>query len=567
MRWTSLFSPTLRDAPGDAEADSHKLLVRGGYIRQLHSGHYILLPLAHRVRKKIIAIIQEEMDSIGGQQVQMPTLQPASTWQKSGRWESMGEIMFRLEDRHGAEAALGVTAEEIFAIVGSEITSYKQLPQMWYQIHTKYRDEARPKSGLLRVREFTMKDAYSFDLDEQGLDASFTLQHEAYSRIFDRMDLQAIPVEASSGNMGGSDSVEFMVRADSGEDQTVICAGCGYGANIEKAVSYLEPLADEDGPEQPEKFATPGIRTIAELASSGHLAHNQIKTMVYVIDGQITLALLRGDHQLNEQKLADATGATLIRQARSEETLGFLGAEPGSLGAVGVSGCPIYADNALKDRTNMVTGANENDYHFSGVSMERDITVDEWVDLREVQSGDLCLTCMEPLDIVPTIESGHIFKLGTKYAETFGVNVLDENGKSRTVVMGSYGIGVERAMATIVETHFDDKGIVWPLAVAPFEVIVTIVQPKDEENVRIGEQIYDSLLNLGIEVLLDDRDARPGVKFADAELIGVPYRVTIGPKGIGDGVVEFAPRTSGEATLIPIEETPSYIAEIIQSAK
>ncbi len=567
MRWTSLFSPTLRDAPGDAEAESHKLLVRGGYIRQLHSGHYILLPLAHRVRKKIIAIIEEEMDSIGGQQVQMPTLQPASTWQKSGRWESMGEIMFRLEDRHGAEAALGVTAEEIFAIVGSEITSYKQLPQMWYQIHTKYRDEARPKSGLLRVREFTMKDAYSFDLDEQGLDASFTLQHEAYSRIFDRMDLQAIPVEASSGNMGGSDSVEFMVRADSGEDKTVICAGCGYGANIEKAVSYLEPLADEDGPEQPEKFATPGIRTIAELASSGHLAHNQIKTMVYVIDGQITLALLRGDHQLNEQKLADATGATLIRQARNEETLGFLGAEPGSLGAVGVSGCPIYADNALKDRTNMVTGANENDYHFSGVSMERDITVDEWVDLREVQSGDLCLTCMEPLDIVPTIESGHIFKLGTKYAETFGVNVLDENGKSRTVVMGSYGIGVERAMATIVETHFDDKGIVWPLAVAPFEVIVTIVQPKDEENVRIGEQIYDSLLNLGIEVLLDDRDARPGVKFADAELIGVPYRVTIGPKGIADGVVEFAPRTSGEATLIPIEETPSYIAEIIQSAK
>ena len=567
MRWTFLFSPTLRDAPGDAEAESHKLLVRGGYIRQLHSGHYILLPLAHRVRKKIIAIIEEEMDSIGGQQVQMPTLQPASTWQKSGRWESMGEIMFRLEDRHGAEAALGVTAEEIFAIVGSEITSYKQLPQMWYQIHTKYRDEARPKSGLLRVREFTMKDAYSFDLDEQGLDVSFTLQHEAYSRIFNRMDLEAIPVEASSGNMGGSDSVEFMVRADSGEDKTVICAGCGYGANIEKAVSYLEPVTDKDGPGEPEKFATPGIRTIAELANSGHLAHNQIKTMVYVIDGQITLALLRGDHQLNEQKLADATGATLIRQARSEETLGFLGAEPGSLGAVSVSGCPIYADPALKDRTNMVTGANENDYHFSGVSMERDITVDEWVDLREVQSGDLCLTCMEPLDIVPTIESGHIFKLGTKYAETFGVNVLDENGKSRTVVMGSYGIGVERAMATIVETHFDDKGIVWPLAVAPFEVIVTIVQPKDEENVRIGEQIYDSLLNLGIEVLLDDRDARPGVKFADAELIGVPYRVTIGPKGIADGVVEFAPRSSGEATLIPIEETPSYIAEIIQSAK
>ncbi|MED5265692.1 MAG: proline--tRNA ligase, partial [Actinomycetota bacterium] len=521
----------------------------------------------HRVRKKIIAIIEEEMDSIGGQQVQMPTLQPASTWQKSGRWESMGEIMFRLEDRHGAEAALGVTAEEIFAIVGSEITSYKQLPQMWYQIHTKYRDEARPKSGLLRVREFTMKDAYSFDLDEQGLDASFNLQHEAYSRIFKRMDLEAIPVEASSGNMGGSDSIEFMVRADSGEDKTVICSGCGYGANIEKAISYLDEVSDDGGPEKPEKFATPGIRTIAELADSGHSSINQIKTMVYVIDGQITLALVRGDHQLNEQKLADATGAVLIRQARSEETLDFLGAEPGSLGAVGVSGCPIYADSALMGRTNMVTGANENDYHFSGVSVERDLNVDEWVDLREVQSGDLCSACKEPLEIVPTIESGHIFKLGTKYAETFGVSVLDENGKSRTVVMGSYGIGVERAMATIVETHFDDKGIIWPLAVAPFEVVVTIVQPKDEENVRIGEHIYESLLNLGVEVLLDDRDARPGVKFADAELIGIPYRVTVGPKGIADGVIEFAPRASGEATLVPIEETPSYITEIIKSAE
>ena len=567
MRWTSLFSPTLRDAPGDAEAESHKLLVRGGYIRQLHSGHYILLPLAHRVRKKIIAIIEEEMDNIGGQQVQMPTLQPASSWQRSGRWESMGEIMFRLEDRHGAEVALGVTAEEIFAIVGSEITSYKQLPQMWYQIHTKYRDEARPKSGLLRVREFTMKDAYSFDLDEEGLDTSFKLQHEAYTRIFNRMDLEAIPVEASSGNMGGSDSVEFMVRADSGEDETVICTSCGYGANIEKALSYLEPVNAEKGADKPEKFATPGIRTIADLAESGHPASNQIKTMVYVIDGQITLALVRGDHQLNEQKLADATGAVLLRQARSEETLDFLGAEPGSLGAVGVSDCPIFVDSALKGRSDMVTGANENDYHFSGVTVERDIEVGEWADLREVQNGDLCSTCKEPLDIVPTIESGHIFKLGTKYAETFGVSVLDENGKNRTVVMGSYGIGVERALATIVETHFDEKGIIWPLAVAPFQVIITIVQPKNEENVRIGEEIYASLLNLGVEALLDDRDARPGVKFADAELIGIPYRVTVGPKGIADGVVEFVPRNSGEATLVPIGETPAHIAEIIESAK
>ena len=566
MRWTSLFSPTLRDAPGDAEAESHKLLVRGGYIRQLHSGHYILLPLAYRVRQKIISIIEEEMDGIGGQQVQMPTLQPAATWQKSGRWESMGEIMFRLEDRHGAEVALGVTAEEIFAIVGTEVTSYKQLPQMWYQIHTKYRDEARPKSGLLRVREFTMKDAYSFDLDEQGLDTAFKLQHDAYTRIFQRMDLAAIPVEASSGNMGGSDSVEFMVQADAGEDETVICEGCGYAANIEKAVSHLAPINDEEDPAKPEKFATPGIRTIAELAEIGYLAENQIKTMVYVVDGELTLALVRGDHKLNEQKLADATGAVSIRQAKNEETLKDLGAEPGSLGAVAVSELPIFADYALQGRRNMATGANENDFHLSGVNLDRDIEISEWLDLREVQIGDSCSVCGERLDIVSTIESGHIFKLGTKYAETFGVNVLDENGKSRSVVMGSYGIGVERAMATIVETHHDDKGIVWPLAVAPFQVVVTIVQPKDAENMQIGVDIYDSLLELGVEVLLDDRDVRPGVKFADAELIGIPYRITIGPKGIADGVVELVPRSTGETILVPLDEIPNYFAEIVNGS-
>ena len=566
MRWTSLFSPTLRDAPGDAEAESHKLLVRGGYIRQLHSGHYILLPLAYRVRQKIISIIEEEMDVIGGQQVQMPTLQPAATWQKSGRWESMGEIMFRLEDRHGAELALGVTAEEIFAIVGTEVTSYKQLPQMWYQIHTKYRDEARPKSGLLRVREFTMKDAYSFDLDEQGLDTAFKLQHDAYTRIFQRMDLAAIPVEASSGNMGGSDSVEFMVQADAGEDETVICEGCGYAANIEKAVSHLAPKNDEKDPAKPEKFATPGIRTIAELEEMGYLAENQIKTMVYVVDGELTLALVRGDHKLNEQKLADATGAVSIRQATNEETLQHLGAEPGSLGAVAVSELPIFADYALQGRKNMATGANENDFHLSGVNLDRDIEISEWLDLREVQIGDSCSVCGERLDIVSTIESGHIFKLGTKYAETFGVNVLDENGKSRSVVMGSYGIGVERAMATIVETHHDDKGIIWPLAVAPFQVVVTIVQPKDTENTQIGVDIYESLLELGVEVLLDDRDIRPGVKFADAELIGIPYRITIGPKGIADGVVELVPRSTGETILVPLDEIPNHFSEIVNSS-
>ncbi|MEC7153653.1 MAG: proline--tRNA ligase [Actinomycetota bacterium] len=563
MRWTSFFSPTLRDAPADAEASSHKLLVRGGFIRQLHSGHYTLLTLAFRVRKKIIKIIEEEMDAIGGQEVQMPTLQPSAIWKESGRWASMGDIMFRLEDRHGGEAALGVTAEEIFATVASEISSYKQLPQMWYQIHTKFRDEPRPKSGLLRVREFTMKDAYSFDLDEAGLDTAFEKQHQAYLRIFSRLDLDAIPVEASSGNMGGSDSIEFMVQAPSGEDDVMLCSSCGYSANIEKAISRVDEVEDSVGPETPEKFPTPGIRTIAELANAGHPANKQIKTMVFVIDGQVTLALVRGDHFINEQKLADATQANTIRQARREETVESLGAEPGSLGAVNVDNIPIFADHALQERTNMTTGANEDDFHFSGVDIARDIAVDEWMDLREVQDGELCANCGAGLRKVSTIESGHIFKLGTKYAETFGAKVLDADGKTTPIVMGSYGIGVERAMATIVETHHDDNGIIWPMSVAPFHVVITVVQMKDDKSVEVAETIYEKLLNSGVEVLLDDRDARAGVKFADAELIGIPLRITIGPKGITNGVVEVIDRRDGNMDSVKIDDVVVNIQDRI----
>ena len=563
MRWTSFFSPTLRDAPADAEAPSHKLLVRAGFIRQLHSGHYTLLPLAFRVRKKIIQIVEEEMDAIGGQEVQMPTLQPSSVWKESGRWDSMGDIMFRLEDRHGGEAALGVTAEEIFATVASEISSYKQLPQMWYQIHTKFRDEPRPKSGLLRVREFTMKDAYSFDADEDGLDTAFEKQHQAYLKIFDRLDLNVIPVEASSGNMGGSDSIEFMVQAPSGEDDVMLCSSCGYSANIEKAISRLDAITDSPGPSAPEKFATPGIRTIAALADAGHDGENQIKTMVYVIDGQVTLVLVRGDHFINEQKLADATQANNIRPARREETIEHLGAEPGSLGAVNVSDLPIFADHALQGRTNMTTGANENDFHLSGVDIDRDITVGEWMDLREVQDGELCANCGANLSKVQTIEAGHIFKLGTKYAETFGAKVLDADGKSMPLVMGSYGIGIERAMATIVETHHDENGIIWPLSVAPFHVVITVVQMKDEASVEVAEALYGELIESGVEVLLDDRDARAGVKFADAELIGIPLRVTVGPKGIANDVVELVDRRDREMVSIKINEVVSNIKDRI----
>jgi len=515
------------------------------------------------VRKKIIQIIEEEMDAIGGQEVQMPTLQPSSVWKESGRWDSMGDIMFRLEDRHGGEAALGVTAEEIFATVASEISSYKQLPQMWYQIHTKFRDEPRPKSGLLRVREFTMKDAYSFDADEDGLDTAFEKQHQAYLKIFDRLDLNVIPVEASSGNMGGSDSIEFMVQAPSGEDDVMLCSSCGYSANIEKAISRLDAITDSPGPSAPEKFATPGIRTIAALADAGHDGENQIKTMVYVVDGQVTLVLVRGDHFINEQKLADATQANNIRPARREETIEHLGAEPGSLGAVNVSDLPIFADHALQGRTNMTTGANENDFHLSGVDIDRDITVGEWMDLREVQDGELCANCGANLSKVQTIEAGHIFKLGTKYAETFGAKVLDADGKSMPLVMGSYGIGIERAMATIVETHHDENGIIWPLSVAPFHVVITVVQMKDEASVEVAEALYGELIESGVEVLLDDRDARAGVKFADAELIGIPLRVTVGPKGIANDVVELVDRRDREMVSIKINEVVSNIKDRI----
>ena len=565
MRWTSFFSPTLRDAPADAEAISHKLLVRGGFIRQLHSGHYTLLPLAFRVRKKIIKIVEDEMDAIGGQEVQMPTLQPSAIWKESGRWDSMGEIMFRLEDRHGSESALGVTAEEIFATVANEISSYKQLPQMWYQIHTKFRDEARPKSGLLRVREFTMKDAYSFDINEEGLSDAFDKQHQAYLKIFKRLDLDVIPVEASSGNMGGSDSIEFMVQAPSGEDDVLLCTSCGYAANIEKAISRVDDVTDSAGPDVPQKFATPGIRTIKALAEAGHAATNQIKTMVYVIDEQLTLVLVRGDQFINEQKLADVTQAILIRPARREETVKFLGAEPGSLGAVGVETLPVFADFSLRGRTDMTTGANEDDFHFSGVDIERDIQVDDWMDLREVQEGESCINCGNSLNRVSTIETGHIFKLGTKYAEAFGAKVLDANGSNCPLIMGSYGIGIERAMATIVETHYDDKGIIWPVSVAPFHAVITIVQMKNAESVQVANELYESMTNSGIDVLIDDRDARAGVKFADAELIGIPVRITVGPKGIADGVVEVTTRKNSETTLIKITDVISNVSDLLRA--
>lgn len=567
MRWSQLYVPTLRDDPADADAVSHRLLVRGGFVRQLMAGHYSLLPLAVRVRAKIMDVIREEMTAIGAQEFVLPAMHPAEVWQRSGRWEVMGEEMFRLKDRKGADLALGMTHEEIFTVLSQELRSYRDLPQIWYQFQTKFRDEARPKSGLLRVREFTMKDSYSFDVEQAGLDRSFDLHRAAYERIFARLGLPAIPVQASSGSMGGSASVEFMSPSDAGEDLVVRCPGCDYAANTEKATSALPAVADGPGPDAPQRFDTPHARTIAELTlQHGVPAERQIKTLVYVVDGRLTIVLVRGDHNLVEQKLVDTLAASAVRPATAEEIRAALGASPGSLGAVGVEGLPVLADEALRGRSDMTTGANSDGVHLRGVSLERDVAVQHWADLREVGAGEPCPRCGAPLEVVVTIEVGHIFKLGRKYTETLGVTVLGRDGERVVPVMGSYGIGVERAMASIVETHHDDKGIVWPVAVAPFEVAVTVLGTGDEKVTGAAEALYRQLRSERVDVLLDDRDERPGVKFRDVELIGVPYRITVGARGLADGTVEVTTRATGETRAVPVSEAADHVRKLLIAA-
>ncbi len=569
MRWSQVFIPTLRDAPADAEAVSHVLLVRGGFIRQVAAGSYTILPLGQRVRLKVAGIIRDEMNAIGGQEMMPPTLHPAEVWRKSGRYELMGDNLFRLEDRKGAELVLGMTEEELFALTALELSSYRDLPQIWYQMHTKYRDEPRPKSGLLRVREFTMKDAYTLDLDRAGLDAGFEKHRGAYQRIFGRMGLTAVDVEASSGAMGGSESVEFMVRSDAGEEWIVTSSSCGYRANGERAVSAVASIVDPE-PAGLNRFPTPGLRTIKALAEAHpDLASpdRQIKTLVYMLDGDPVLALMRGDHELQEQKLLDATAAVEARPATAEEIRALLGADPGSLGAVAVEEIRVVADESLRGRRGLVTGANEDDWHYSGVDVERDIRVAQWADLRAVSASEPCSVCGSPLDLWKGIEVGHIFKLGTKYSETFGVYVQDEAGASHPIVMGSYGIGVERGMAAVVESSHDDKGIIWPVSIAPYEVVITVVRPDDGPTLAAAEGLYQGLVDAGIEALLDDREERPGVKFADAELIGIPYRVTVGPRGVAEGQVELTTRRGLVTEGVAMSEVTDRLTDLVISQR
>ncbi|MEE8485647.1 MAG: proline--tRNA ligase [Acidimicrobiia bacterium] len=565
MRWSKAFIPTLRDDPADAEAVSHKLLVRGGYIRQLMSGVYSVLPLGQRVRERVMAIIREEIDAIGGQEFLLPQLHPSSIWEQTGRAETMADIIMSFKDNKGAQIILGPTHEEIFATAATELTSYKQLPQLWYHIQTKFRDEARPKSGLLRVREFTMKDSYTFDMDFAGLDIQFDRHFDAYMRIFHRLGMEAVAVRASSGAMGGKESVEFMVRSEVGEDDVAACTSCDYAANLETATSRLDPIDDSGCGGELERFATPGVRTIDDLArfDGGAQPDRQIKTLVYVLDGELTLILLRGDHTLQEQKLQDATQSIELHAAQAEEIHTLLGADPGSLGAVGVEEVRVLTDVALQDRRGMTTGANENDFHVRGVDIERDISVGEWVNIRMVEEGEACPECGEPLEVYPAIEVGHIFKLGTFYAEKLGLSVLDENGQKTPIVMGSYGIGVERSMAASIEANHDDRGIVWPVDVAPYHVVITVVRPDDERSREVSTSLYDELTAGGVDVLLDDRDERPGVKFTDAELIGIPLRITVGPRGLDAGVVEFSERRTGDQREVAIADAAPEVLRFL----
>lgn len=564
MRWSQAHIPTLRDDPAEAEAISHKLLVRGGFIRQLSSGHYSMLPMGQKVRMNIDRVIREEMDSIGGQQFHLPAMHPAEIWKKSGRWEAMGEEMFRLVDRKGADNALGMTHEEVFALLASELTSYRQLPQIWYQIQTKFRDEPRPKSGVLRLREFTMKDSYSLDVDVDGLDTSFRKHHAAYVRIFERLGLDAVPVEASSGIMGGSESTEFMVRSPAGEDWIVTCESCDYAANVERGRSQVTDVDDPDSVPEPSRFATPEIRTIKALAQGFPdvaSPERQIKTLVYVLDGTPTLVLMRGDHDLLEQKLIDATKTVALRPAQSDEIVELLGAHPGSLGSVGVTDVPIIADESLRGRRGMVTGANQDDWHLRDVDVDRDIAVSQWEDLRAVKTGEPCAVDGGKLDLWKGVEVGHIFKLGTTYSEVMGAFVQDPEGESRPVIMGSYGIGLERNMATVVEAHNDERGIIWPAGIGPWDVVITTLRADDEAVQIAATGLYDELRSAGISVIYDDRAERPGVKFADAELVGMPFRITVGPRGLESGTVEFTPRATMETAEVALADCLDLLRE------
>lgn len=578
-RWSELFIPTLREAPADAEVASHKFLVRAGYIRQLAAGIYSYLFLGNRSFNKIMGIVREEMDRIG-QEFYLPALHPRELWEASGRLATMGDNLFRLKDRKGADMCLGMTEEEVMTSIAlKEMRSYKQLPQIWYQIAPKFRDEPRPRSGLLRVRQFMMKDSYSFDIDAAGLDVSYKKHYEAYCRIFDRCGLKYMVVEADSGAMGGKESHEFMVRTPAGEDQIVSCDGCNYAANMEKATSKLESVADlvPEGDGKPLEVHTPGQKTIEDVARYlGVSPKNKIKTLALMADevdekgkkkSRAIVLLMRGDHQLNEAKF-NATVATATRPMEEPEIEALFNSPAGYLGPVGIEwardlknhgGKPVLlVDKALEGRSNLIAGANKKDYHLKNLTPGKDFIPTAYVDLRAVTGGEGCPNCGKPLRIDTAVEIGHIFKLGYRYSESMGLRVLDKNGKEVMPIMGCYGIGIERILTAAVEQGNDENGFWLPASIAPFEVVVAPVNVKDATARNASEDIAKRLETAGFDVVLDDRDERPGVKFKDADLVGIPFRITVGKK-VTEGTVEVVFRETREVRDVTISAIVEHL--------
>ena len=585
-RWSQLFIPTLREAPADAEVASHKFLVRAGYIRQLAAGLYSYLFLGNRSFNKITAIVRQEMDKIG-QEFYLPALHPREVWEASGRWGLMGENLFRLKDRKGADMCLGMTEEEVMTSIAlKELRSYKQLPQIWYQIAPKFRDEPRPKAGLLRVRQFMMKDSYSFDIDAAGLDVSYKKHYQAYCAIFDRCGLKYMVVEADSGAMGGKESHEFMVRTPAGEDRIVSCDGCNYAANMEKATSKLEVVVDlaAEGDGTPLEVHTPGQKTIEDVAKFlGVSPRNKIKTLALMVDetdvkgkkqSRAIVVLMRGDHQLNEAKL-NGTIATSTRPMEESEIKALFKSPAGYLGPMGIEWAKdmknpgdkpvLLMDKALEGRVNLIGGANKEDYHLKNLTPGKNFHPTAYSDLRAVTAGEACPNCGKALRIDTAVEIGHIFKLGYRYAESMGARVLDKNGKEVMPIMGSYGIGIERILTAAVEQANDENGFWLPPTIAPFEIVVAPVNVKDDVVKAAAEDIAGRLEAAGFDVVLDDRDERPGVKFKDADLVGIPFRITVGKK-VTEGTVEVVIRSTREVRDVTISAIVEQFQQLLGRA-
>ncbi|OIQ08823.1 proline--tRNA ligase [Moorella thermoacetica] len=565
MRASELLAPTLRETPAEAEIVSHQLLLRGGFIRKAAAGIYTYLPLGRRVLAKIEQIIREEMDRAGGQEVVLPIIQPAELWQESGRWEVYGEEMFRLQDRHRRQFCLGPTHEEIItALVRSEVTSYKQLPLLLYQIQNKYRDERRPRFGLLRGREFIMKDLYSFDLDQEGLNQSYQKMYQAYSNVFRRCGLDFRPVQADSGAIGGNYSHEFMALATAGEALLVYCRECDYAANVEIAVAKALPIIVTENPAPLKEVATPGQKTVAEICTFLEVTPDRlIKTLFYEADGQLIAALVRGDRELNEVKLQNHLGCRHLVLADPERVRKATGAPVGFVGPVGLQGIPLYADLEIPYLVNGVAGANREGYHLVNVNPGRDFNPTAVVDIRQVEAGEPCPQCGAPLAQARGIEVGQVFQLGTKYSSALGANYTDARGQEHPIVMGCYGIGVSRTMAAIVEQCHDDQGIIWPLSVAPYQVVIIPASLKDDGQRQVAEGLYRELAAAGVEVVYDDRDERAGLKFVEADLIGYPLRITVGKRTITSGTVDVKWRSRKEETPLPLEGLSAQIQALL----